>query len=103
MLNLREKKLEKEPDPMVKEVPNQIKKLVSDGSKEAIAPGNGTCLIGAPSIHLQGDIDQTIQISRDLNTFIGTYRGWFMDKIEANFPITLTIGVNGETKFFDKG
>ena len=87
--NMQENTLNKEPekyietkDPNVKTLPKEVQVLVSEGSKEAIAPGNGTCPIGTTALHIAGD---TIQISKDLNTHIASNRDWYLPKIEGNF------------------
>ena len=80
---------QKETDPNVRSVPHSIKKLVSEGSKEAIVPGDGTCLIGTTIVHIQGDVENTVQLSRNLNTHLATYRDIYLPKIEADFPLTI--------------
>ena len=68
-----------------------------------MVPGNGTCLIGTTAVHIEGDTENTTQLAMDLNTHIAMYRDIYLPKIEADFPLTVTIGVAGETKIFPKG
>ena len=60
-------------DPNVIELPETVKQLVSEGSKEARSTGNGTCLIGTTSMHITGDLASTEVIARKLNTQIANY------------------------------
>ena len=93
---------EKYTDPIVNELPEPIKQLVSEGSKEARSIGDGTCLIGTTSLHITGDLLDTEQISRDLNRHIAyrPYRPYYLCKIQADFPMTLIIGVDGKKIHF---
>ena len=90
-------------DPNTRLLPKQVEQIVSKGSKEAIAPGDGTCLIGTTALHIEGDTEHRTQLAKDLNTHIGMYRDIYLPKIEADFPLTVTIGVAGKTKTFLKG
>ena len=90
-------------DPRVKELPTLVKQVVKKGSKEVESTGNGSCLIGTTALHITGDEEQTPDIARDLNTHIAQYRKHYLPKIEADFPLTITIGTNGLTKTFQKG
>ena len=89
--------------PNIKSLPQQVQNIVSSGSKEAVVPGNGTCLIGTTAVHIEGDTENTAQLAMNLNTHIAMYRDIYLPKIEADFPLTVTIGVAGETKIFPKG
>ena len=42
-------------------------------------------------------------MQKNLNTHIAYNRDYYLNKIEADFPMTLTIGTKGETKTFDNG
>ena len=92
-----------ETDPNTRMLPEPVKKLVSKGSKEATVPGDGTCLIGTTTTHIEGDTENTRQLSRNLNTHIAMYRPVYLPKIEADFLMTVLIGTQGETKTFLKG
>ena len=48
-------------------------------------------------------METTIELARDLNTHLAMYRHIYLPKIEADFPLTITIGVNGQEKIFNKG
>ena len=89
--------------PNIRNLPKQVQNIVSSGSKEAVVPGNGTCLIGTTAVHIEGDTENTKQLAMNLNTHIAMYRHKYLPKIEADFPLTVTIGVSGETKIFSKG
>ena len=41
-----------------------------------------------------------IQLARDLNTHQAEYREVYEEKISADFPLNITIGIGGETKLF---
>ena len=53
-------------------------------------------MIGTTVVHIEGDTANTMILSRDLNTHIATYRLYYLPKIEADFPMTVTIGTNGD-------
>ena len=61
-------------DPNTRLLPKQVEKIVSKGSKEALVPGDGTCLIGTTALHIEGDTEQTTQLAKNLNTHIGMYK-----------------------------
>ena len=88
-------------DPTVKDLPGEVKEIVSKGSKEKVIPGLGNCLIGTTEAHIAGDVENTTQLSRDLNTHMAMYRAIYLETMI--FPLDITIGVNGETKYFEKG
>ena len=93
----------KEKDPRVKELPESVKEMVDEGSKEVESTGNGSCLIGTTALHITGDEEQNQLIASDTNTHIAFNREYYLDKIAADFPITVKIGTNGRTKRFEKG
>ena len=68
-------------DPNIRELPHPIKKLVSKGSLENVVPGKGHCLIGTTAAHIEGDVVNTVQLSRNLNTHQSRYRGVYLSKI----------------------
>ena len=90
-------------DPAVSELPETVKQFVSEGSKEAHSIPNGSCLIGTTALHTTGDHDQTKPLARDSNTHIASYREYYLQKVQADFPLTLTIGTEGKKKHFKKG
>ena len=89
-------------DPTVSELPETVRELVSDGSREAHSIPNGSCLIGTTSLHISGDHDQTTFIARDTNKHMLSYRTNYLQKIQADFPLTLT-GTKGKKIHFKKG
>ena len=90
-------------DPNTKVLPERVSRIVSKGSKEVVVPGDGTCLIGTTVTHIEGDTENTWQLSKNLNTHLAMYRHFYLPKIEADFPMTVLIGTQGETKTFQKG
>ena len=72
-------------DPNLIELPETVKQLVSEGSKEAGSTGNGTCLIGTTSMHITGDLASTEVIARQLNTHIANYRQVYIKKLKQIF------------------
>ena len=56
--------------PNIRSLPQQVQNIVSSGSKEAVVPGNGTCLIGTTAVHIEGDTENTTQLAMNLNTHI---------------------------------
>ena len=85
-------------DPNLRELPADVKPLVEKDSKEFIVTGDGPCLLRTTAAHMYGDEEEWPQLARDLNTHQALYRGYWEDKISADFPCTITVGVNGETK-----
>ena len=77
--------------PTVSELPETVRQFVSDGSKEAHSVPNGSCLFGTT-------IGTTI-IARDANTHIASYRSYHLQKIQADFPLTLTIDTEGKKNY----
>ena len=90
-------------DPSVKDLPEVIKKIVKEGSKEVNITGNGSCLIGTTAVHIAGDEDSTNEVANDLSMHMSMYRSTYLDKISADFPLTVKIGTRGATRTFEKG
>ena len=90
-------------DSNIKELPEIVKNLIEEPSFEYVITGDGPCLIRTTAAHIKGDQDDFVQLARDLNTHEAEYREKYVKLIEADFPMTVTIGVNGETKTFNKG
>ena len=90
-------------DPKVTELPELVKQIVHDGSKEVNITGNGSCLIGTTAVHIAGDEELTPHIARNLNTHLALNREYYLDKIKSDFPFTAIIGTSGNTKTFNKG
>ena len=65
-------------DPNVVELPEKVKQLVSQGSKEARSTNNGTCLIGTVALHISGDLEETELHARNLNTHIAPNRDYYL-------------------------
>ena len=53
------------------------------------------------SAHIDGDQNNWPQYARDLNTHQALYRNYYIEKISADFPLTVTIIVKGEVKVFE--
>ena len=90
-------------DPSVKDLPEAVKSIVNEGSKEVIRTGNGSCLIGTTAVHIAGDEDFTPECASNLNKHLSKHRNYCLNKISADFPLTVKIGINGDTKTFRKG
>ena len=90
-------------DPNIVELPKQILGIVNEGRKENVVPGKGDCLIATTAAHTAGDVENTVQLARDLNTHIAMYRPYYLPKIQADFHLNITIGVNGGNKILNKG
>ena len=89
------------PDPNVRNLPDKVKQMANEGSKEAVVPGDKMCLIGTTALHVEGDVENTTQLSKNLNTHIAQNRVYYLPKIEADFPLTVIIGTNGLSKVFE--
>ena len=87
-------------DPTVSELPVTVREFVSDGSKEAHSIPNGSYIIGSTSLHIAGDHHQTTFLARGANKHISSYRSYYLEKLQADFPLTLTIGTDGKKKHF---
>ena len=73
-------------NPNTRMLPKQVKELVSEGSKVAVVPGDGTCLIGTTTTHIEGDTENRVQLSKDINTHIAMHREVYLPNIEADSP-----------------
>ena len=87
-------------DPNLRELPSSVKPLVEDGSQEYIVQGDGPCFLRTTAAHVMGDQRDGPQIARDLNTHQAEYRSIYQEKVSADFPLTITIGVQGQEKTF---
>ena len=103
-----EKKLMQEPnslknkrDPRLRELPKSVKPLVEVGSEEYVVKGDGPCLLRTTAAHTMGDENEGPQLARDKNTHMSMYRNVYQEKNAADFPLTVTVGVNGETETFE--
>ena len=85
-------------DPALRELPLCVKPLVEENSKEFLVKGDGPCFLRTTAAHLYGDEEEWAQLARDLNTHQAEYRETYTEKISADFPVTVQVGVNGETK-----
>ena len=74
--------------------------LVPKDSEEYVVRGDGPCLLRTTAAHTAGDEDEGPQIARNLNTHLSNYRYIYKEKISADFPLTIQIGVKGDTKTF---
>ena len=90
-------------DPNIKELPDIVKQVLEEESWEYVVKGDGPCLIRTTAAHTVGDQDHFEQLARDLNTHEADYRDEYMEKIKADFPMEVTIGIKGESKTFQKG
>ena len=63
--------------------------------------GDGLCLLRTTAMHVMGDENEGPQLARDLDTHLSANRGYYEDKLSADFPLTVTIGIRGETKIFE--
>ena len=88
-------------DPNLRELPDLIKTLVEEKSEEYVVKGDGPCLLRTAASHMEGDEEKGPIMARDLNTHLSEYRPFYQDKIGADFPMEVTIGVNGESKKFE--
>ena len=75
-----------------------MKPLVEENSKEFVVKGDGPCFLRTTAAHIYGDEEEWTQLARDLNTHQAEYRDIFTEKISADFPVTVQVGVKGETK-----
>ena len=94
------KKKETKRDPNLRELPVSVKSLVEDKSEEYVVKGDGPCLLRTAAAHIEGNEDNGPIMGRNLNTHLSEYRPYYKDKI-GDFPIEVTIGVNGESKVFE--
>ena len=99
--NPEHKPEKKKSDPNLRELPENVKPLVEKGSMEYIVKGDGPCLLRTTAAHVVGDANEGPKLARDLNTHLADYRGVYEEKIAADFPLTVTVGVKGETKIFE--
>ena len=58
---------------------------------------DGTCLLRATA----GDEEEGPSLARYLNTHQSEYRDYYEQKVSADFPLTITVGVQGEKKEFE--
>ena len=93
----------KNKDPCIRELPDIVQQLLEEKSFEYVVTGDGPCLIRTSAAHTNLDQEEFVQQARDLNTHEAEYRKEYIKIIEADFPIEVTNGVNGETKIFKKG
>ena len=63
--------------------------------------GDGPCLYRTAAAHTLGDEEEGPGLARDSNTHQSEYREYYEEKIAADFPLTITIGVKGEFKVFE--
>ena len=91
----------KEQDPNIKELPESVKFLVEEGSKEYVVKGDGPCFLRTTSAHILGDEKDGPKLARDLNTHKALYRKIYEEKISADFPLKVTIGVQGQFRIFE--
>ena len=73
---------------------------MEENSKEFVVKGDGPCFLQTTAAHIFGDEDEGPQLARDLNTHQAEYRHIYEQKIIADFPMLVTIGISGETKQF---
>ena len=85
-------------DPNFKELPASVKPLVEEGSKEFIVKGDGPCFLRTTAAHTAGDEKSGPELARDLNTHQSMYRPIYEQKISADFPLKITVGVQGQFK-----
>ena len=97
----KQEHVQKKRDPNLRELPEIVKPLVKKGSEEYIVKGDGSCMVRTTAANITGDEDNGPQLGRDLNTHLSNYREVYKEKISADFPLTITIGVKGETKQFN--
>ena len=98
---MNQKPSEKKRDPKIRELPEIVKPLVEKDSEEYMVKGDGMCLISTTAVHIAGDENEAKQLARDLNTHLSNYRPIYAEKISADFPLTVTKGVQGEYKIFE--
>ena len=75
--------------------------LVKPNDEEYVVKGDGPCLLRTAAAHIGGDENGGLQLARDLNTHLAEYRPIYEEKISADFPLLVTIGVKGVTKLFN--
>ena len=88
-------------DPNLRELPSVIRPLVKKGSEEYMVKGDGPCLLRTVAVYTTGDEDEGPQLARDLNTHLSNYIDYYEDKLSADFPLTVTIGVKGDIRIFE--
>ena len=88
-------------DPNLKELPASVKPLVEEGSQEFVVKGDGPCFLRTTPAHIAGDEKNGPELARDLNTHQPMYRSYYEQKISADFPLKVTIGVQGQFKVFE--
>ena len=88
-------------DPNLRALPSSVKAIVEEGSEEYVVRGDGPCLLRTAGAHLFGDENEGPQMARDLNTHLSYGRDYYEEKISADFPLTVTVGVNGEIARFE--
>ena len=74
---------------------------MEEDSKEYVVKGDGPCFLRTAAAHTLGDENNGLGLSRDLNTHKSGYRNYYKDKISADFPLNITVGVKGEFKVFE--
>ena len=89
-------------DPNLKELPASVKPLVEEGSQEFVVKGDGPCFLRTTPAHIAGDEKNGPELARDLNTHQPMYRSYHEQKISADFPLKITIGVQGQFKVLEK-
>ena len=92
---------EKTKDPNLRKLPFSIQSIVEEGSEEYIVKGDGPCLLRTTAAHIYGDENEGPQLARDLNTHLSNNRDYNEEKISADFPLTVTVGINGEIAVFE--
>ena len=88
-------------DPNLRELPASVKPLVEEGSQEYLVKGDGPCFLRTTAAHVVGDQREGPQLARDLNTHQAEYRTIYEEKVSADFPLSITIGVQGQEKTFE--
>lgn len=92
---------EKSCDPDIRALPICVGAIVEKKSKEYVVKGDGPCLLRATAAHIAGNEEEGPNLARDLNTHQSEYRDYYEQKVSADFPLTITVGVQGEKKEFE--
>ena len=75
--------------------------MVEANSQEYVVKGDGPCFCRTTAAHVYGDEEKGIELARDLNTHMALNRDYYVNKISADFPLEITIGISGENKWFE--
>ena len=76
---------------------------MEEKSEEYVVKGDGPCLLRTTAAHIFGDENEGVNMARNLNKHQSNNRKYYMDKIGADFPLTVKLGSGGNTRIFQDG